>query len=218
MANTAAVFRFPDLGSQPEPKFRALALTALAGLLPGGLPRGKMAEFCGPRSSGKTACCLHVLAEATARGEFCAVVDLQNRFDPVSADAAGVDLSRLIWVRCGGNAEHALRAADLILHAGGFGVVLLDLCDANAKILNRIPLSYWFRFRRAIENTPAIFLLCAETPQAKASSAIRLYLSRKAARWSGKAPARLLRGLAAEAVADLRQTRRVESLFIEWVA
>jgi hypothetical protein len=217
MANTA-VFRFPQPAPQPEPKFRPLELTALSNLLPAGLPRGKMAEFCGPRSSGKTACCLHVLAEATTRGEYCAVVDLQNRFHPASAAAAGVDLSRLVWVRCGGNAEHALRAADLLLHAGGFGVVLLDLCDATAKMLNRIPLSYWFRFRRVIEDTPAIFLLSAETPQAKACSSTRLYLTRKAARWSGKVPARLFLGLAVEAIADLRHVRRAAALFLEWVA
>ena len=49
---------------------------------------------------------------------------------PAPAASAGVELSKLVWVRCGGNAEHALRAADLLIQAGGFGVVALDLAEA----------------------------------------------------------------------------------------
>ena len=59
----------------------------------------------------------------------------------------GVELSKLVWVRCGGNAEHALRAADLLIQAGGFGVVALDLAEAAPAALNRIPPTAWFRFR-----------------------------------------------------------------------
>jgi hypothetical protein len=142
---------------------------------------------------------LHLLAQSTRRGEICAVVDLYDSFDPASASKAGVHLDRLLWVRCGGNAEHAMRAADLLLHAGGFGLVLLDLCDASPRMLNRIPLSYWYRFRRAIEQTPTIFLLCADTSQARSAS-LRIETKRKRSRWSGKSPFLLLRGLEAQAV------------------
>ncbi len=153
--------------TQEASNFIPLQSEALKGLFPAGLARGAIAEVSGRRSSGRTAICLHILAQATARGEVCAVVDLDDSFHPASAVVAGVKLSRVIWVRCGGNAEHAMRAADLLLHARGFGVVLLDLCEADARALNRIPLSYWYRFRRAVEHTPTILLLITAVAQAR---------------------------------------------------
>ena len=69
--------------------------------LTGGLPRGCLTEICGPASSGRTTVLLAALAAATRRGEFCAVVDASDALDPQSAAAAGVELERLLWVRCG---------------------------------------------------------------------------------------------------------------------
>jgi len=97
----------------------------------GGFPRGSITEIVGPESSGRTTLANTLLAAATARGEICCHIDTSDAFDPVSAAQAGTVLSQLIWVRCGGNAEHAFKAADAILHAGGFGVVLLDLGAAR---------------------------------------------------------------------------------------
>ncbi len=206
MANTGALrqlnphYRFANelALQQAEPKFLPLPAPGFP-VLKQGLARGILAEICGRRSSGRTAAALHLLAQSTRRGEVCAVVDLHDSFDPKSAECAGVQLDRLLWVRCGGNAEHAMRAADLLLHAGGFGMVLLDLCEASARVLNRIPLSYWYRFRRAIEQTPTIFLLCADTPQARSAS-LQVETKRKRALWSGRAPFLLLRGLDVQAV------------------
>jgi hypothetical protein len=160
---------------------------------------------------------LHILAQATARGEVCAVVDTNDQFHPASAYAAGVKLSCLVWVRCGKNAEHALRAADLLLHSGGFGLVVLDLCDVKPQALDRIPISYWYRFRRAIENTPAILLVCALSPQAKAS-AHRVELNIKRTCWAGMRPFRLLRGV--EAIAHLHKpvTQQPSSLSLRNIA
>jgi hypothetical protein len=184
---------------RPEPKFLPLPVPGFRSLLSPGLARGILAEIYGKRSSGRTSAALHLLAQSTGRGEICAVVDLFNSFDPVSAAAAGVHLDRILWVRCSGNPEHAMRATDLLLHAGGFGMVLLDLCEASPRMLNRIPLSYWYRFRRAIEQTPTILLLCSRTPQARSAS-LQMELKRKKSRWSGKSPFLLLRGLDVHAV------------------
>ncbi len=74
----------------------------------GGLPRGSITEIHGPAGSGRSSLLGSILAEAAARGEICALVDSADCFDPASAAAAGVELSRLLWVRCGGNAEYAL--------------------------------------------------------------------------------------------------------------
>lgn len=69
--------------------------------LTGGLPRGCLSEICGSASSGRTSVLLAALAAATRREEVCALVDATDALDAVSATAAGVDLERLLWVRCG---------------------------------------------------------------------------------------------------------------------
>src|SRR5437867_4944576 len=66
----------------------------------GGLPRGAITEIFGPLSSGRTSSMVSILAEATASGEVCALVDGSDAFDPKSAAAAGLALNRLLWVRC----------------------------------------------------------------------------------------------------------------------
>src|SRR4051812_31052061 len=108
-----------------------------------GCPRGRITEIAGPVSSGRTSLLYSILAEASRLGEFCAIVDGTNAFDPHGAVAAGINLRRLVWVRCSGNAEHAMRAADLLIHAGGFGVIALDLCEVPLASLRRIPISSW---------------------------------------------------------------------------
>jgi len=70
-------------------------------LLTGGLARGCLTEICGPASSGRTSVLLFALARATQRGEVCALVDASDAFDPASAAAAGMEMGRLLWVRCG---------------------------------------------------------------------------------------------------------------------
>jgi len=93
----------------------------------GGLPQGCLTEVYGPASSGRTSLMLAAMAQSTGRENVCALVDASDAFDPASAAAAGVRLERLLWVRCGGNAEHALKAADLLVQGGGFGLVVMDL-------------------------------------------------------------------------------------------
>jgi recombination protein RecA len=156
-------------------------------------PRGRISEIYGPRSSGRTALFHSVLAASTGRGECAALIDTANAFDICSAAAAGVVLENLLWVRCGGNAEHALRSADLLLQAGGFGVVALDLIDASAQALARIPPTAWFRFRRAIELTPTVFLVIAERSLTKSCAAKRVSLERKKPVFAGTAPFKVLK-------------------------
>jgi recA bacterial DNA recombination protein len=199
MANIAALCAPPAFRT---PSFPSLLLPAISGLFVNGLKRGSIAQVQGPRSSGRSSFGNYVLAQATAQGEICAVIDLYDSFAPGAAAQAGILLDRLVWVRSRGNAEHALRATDLLLHAGGFGVVLLDLCEATPRMLNRIPLSYWYRFRQAIEHTPTILLVAGDQANAKSCSASTLELRPKLFRWSGTAPFSALRGI--EAYASIR--------------
>ncbi len=68
--------------------------------LAGGLPRGGLSEICGAASSGRTSVLLSALAAATRRQEACALVDVTDALDTVSAAATGVELERLLWIRC----------------------------------------------------------------------------------------------------------------------
>lgn len=165
-----------------------------------GCPRGRITEITGPISSGRTTMMYAVLAEATRIGEICAVVDTADSFHPESAASAGVVLSQVLLVRCGGNVDNALRAADLLLHSGGFGVVALDLCDAAERALRRIPLSCWYRFRRAIENTPTVLLLLEREPLAKACASLFVEMHRERANFTGTYPSQYLESAQYEAL------------------
>ncbi|HYV61189.1 MAG TPA: hypothetical protein VE958_00860, partial [Bryobacteraceae bacterium] len=160
-------------------------------------PRGRISEIIGTRSSGRTSVLHALLAASTGRGEYAALVDTKDSFDACSAAAVGVELSRLIWVRCGGNAEHALRAADLLIQAGGFGVVALDLAEVAPSALNRIPSTAWFRFRRAVESTPTILTVVADHPLAKSCSSLTVKMPQRPAVFTGHAPFLLLSAQAA---------------------
>lgn len=144
-----------------------------------GLPRGRITEITGPASSGRATLLDSILAAATGRNEFCALIDTRDSFDPASAAVRGVVMPKLIWVRCGGSAEKAMRAADLLLHNGGFGVVALDLSGVPAAALSRIPPATWFRFRRAVEPTPTLLVVISSRPQTKSCSAVLLETRRR---------------------------------------
>jgi len=127
-----------------------------------GLPRGAISEIFGPASSGRTSLMYSLLTYATTHEETCALVDTNDVFAPTSAIDAGMNLDRLLWVRCGGNLEHAFKAADLLLHAGGFGLVILDLGDVPGKEARRIISSWWYRFRRTVEDRPTVLTVISE--------------------------------------------------------
>src|SRR5579863_3511032 len=92
--------------ARPLPETVRIGVSELD-VVTGGLPRGCLTEIFGPASSGRTSLLVSILAAATGREEVCALVDAEDAFDPLSAAAAGVRLERLLWIRCGHNAEHA---------------------------------------------------------------------------------------------------------------
>jgi recombination protein RecA len=170
------------LGARPTPEMVSSGIAAMDALT-GGLPRGCLTEICGPASSGRTTLLLAALAAATRRGEFCALVDASDALDPQSVAGARVEWERLLWVRCGENscpAEHrleqVLRASDLLLESGGFGLIALDLGDLPEPAARRIPLTTWFRFRRAVEHTPTVLLAVERQPIAGSCSSLLIRL------------------------------------------
>ncbi len=183
------------------PKSRADYLSTGIGALDRvitGLPRGAVSEVTGARSSGRTSLLSTLLASATARGECCAVVDSAGGFDPQSASRAGVAMERLLWVRARGDIGKSLRSVDLIVHSGGFGLICLDLTGLSPRVLNKIPISYWFRFKRAVAHSPTAFLVLSERPQARSTSSCWLDFSPAKPLWSGRGPFALLRGFRSE--------------------
>ena len=151
----------------------------------GSLPTGAISEVFGAISCGKTLLLHMLLAEASARGECCAVVDSRGAFDPLSASQAGVDLTHLLWVRGNYHIDATFKAVDLILHSGGFGVVVLDLCEVAPRDLNRIPLSYWYRFRLAVDHTPTRLIVAGDQPLVKSCARVQIEVKRERLLWRG---------------------------------
>ncbi len=172
---------------------RATGLEALDELLRGGWPRGALSEVAGPRSSGRTAVVLHALATAGAAGEATALVDVGGTLDARAAATCGVPLPALLWIRCA--PEQALKAADLVVAAGGFGVVAIDLGDARA----RIPDASWLRLQHAARNQATTVLIAAATRTVRAFAATAIELGPRAPRFLTDGPA-LFDGLDAQAV------------------
>jgi hypothetical protein len=308
----------------PQP--RAIRSTATTGipaideLLGGGLPIGAISEIVGPECSGRTTLALAFLAGITHQGKVCAWIDVSDALHPESAVAAGIDLDRLLWVRCGdgvaaaneispaaqntphapqttglqlgGNSPHprseskglptaihnllnvkpkykrdritgtpgaanrplsttapqtqpreeqvatdrlparrgsyvleqreayeprcaepqhkprlptkqiepvaierrfrkepataalrpwsrldqALRVTDLLLQAGGFSAIVLDMAGIAPEFASRIPLATWFRYRAAAERTQSSFVMLTQHPCAKSSAGAVLRL------------------------------------------
>ena len=148
-----------------------------------GCPRGAITEMYGRMSSGRTSLLFSTLARATAREETCALVDCSDTFDLSSASNADIDFERLLWVRCGNNLERAFKAVDLLLHGGGFGFIGLILSDVPVKTIRRVISSWWFRFRRALENTPTVLMVITPVACVRSCAALVLELKQETVVW-----------------------------------
>lgn len=197
-----------EVQNRPEVNQIQTGIEVIDQLTEGGIPRGTMTEICGAESTGRTALMIALLGQATRRGECCAWIDTAGAFDPASAVEAGVDLDRVLWVNCGGNAQHALKSTDLLIQGGGFGLVVLDLADTAEDVARRIPLASWFRLRHAAERTGAALVAVERQVNARSCSALQVEMRRKKPMWIGK----LLRGILAQAESHKHYRLRVAEL------
>jgi recombination protein RecA len=165
---------------------------------------------------------LQLCAAAARRGEIAAFIDTLDRLDVASAQAAAVDLDRLLWVR--GQAitnapgpaallertlDRALKALTLVLQAGGFGLVAIDLADVPVVALKRLPFTTWLRVQRTVEGSDTACVLVTPEPLARSAGGVTLSLS-ATARWDGAAArSRRLAGLAV-AARIVSPRRRIE--------
>jgi recombination protein RecA len=101
----------------------SLALDLALGV--GGIPRGRIIEVFGPEGSGKTTVCLHMIAEAQARGGIAAFVDAEHALDPTYAQTLGVNIDELL-VSQPDSGEQALEIADMLVRSGALDLVVID--------------------------------------------------------------------------------------------
>ena len=176
-----------------------LAATGCAELdiaLGGGFRRGHLSEIIGPASSGRTTLMMRAIAAATTRGEVTALVDACDTFDPASAAALGVNLTRMLWVRDSGNADRALKAFSLILQAGGFGLVVFDVADVAPATVRGFPWTTWMRTARIIEGGDTVALLVGSDRIARSPGGATIALAAAPPRWTGRTDrARLFDGV-----------------------
>lgn len=200
----------------PDPQDdRAIAPSGIAALdarLGGGFPRGHLSELVGRRSSGRTSVLLQMLAAATARGELVALVDALDSFDVASAQAAGIDLDRCLWIRghvvpnaglCHDTNQRALdqavKALTLVLQAGNFGVVAFDAAEAPSSALRRLPFTTWLRLQRIIEGSATACVLVGNEPMGRSSAGLTVQLGIRNSALGIRYRGRLFDGLDLEA-------------------
>ena len=172
---------------------RGSGIPAIDRLLGGGWPRAALCELVGRRSSGRTAILYAALARALAAGEAAALVDVGGGLDPRRARAAGIALQRLLWIRCA--VDVAAKAADLVLGAGGFDLIGLDLGDHRP----RLPTAGWIRFKHGAEKQGTTVLVAAPARAAGSCAAAVVELSPGAPRFVADG-APLFAGLRSRAV------------------
>jgi recA bacterial DNA recombination protein len=196
----------PPLRGEARRAPLATGLAAIDTVLGGGFRRGQVSEIHGPASSGRTGLCLTLAAGVTRRGALAAWVDPTDRLDPASAAAAGIDLSRLLWLRglLGRAAPprplaDAVAATSTLVGSGLFDLVVLDFLGAHERELQRLPLTTWTRLERGVEDTQTALLLLFGAHVAHGPGGASLALSPRGPSFTGAPGAgHLLQALSAE--------------------
>jgi energy-coupling factor transporter ATP-binding protein EcfA2 len=168
-------------------------------LIDGGIPRGRISVITGRAGSGKTSIAASFAKSATHRGEVAAWLDASGTFDPESMAAAGVELGRMLWAsmttatrmpRVAATSPLArrqsaiIKAAELVLEAGGFGLVVLDFGEAPRALTHASAL----RIARAAERSGAAVIALAPWRMCGTFAALSLATSRAETSFSQLAP------------------------------
>jgi hypothetical protein len=163
----------------------------LDALLGGGLARGKMTEIAGRGT--RFSIVIATLAAATSIGEAAALIDASDSFDPQLAEAAGVDLRRLLWVRPQ-TMKETVTAAEMT-GATGFQLVIIDM-GSRRPPGRRVPDAAWVRLARVAESHGATILVSAPYALTGTTSEAMILAHAPRTRWLGRGNApRVLAGV-----------------------
>src|SRR3954468_12299294 len=175
----------------------------LDALLGGGLARGKMTEIAG--RGARFSIVIAALAAATSIGEAAALIDAGDSFDPQLAEAAGVDLRRLLWVRPQ-TMKDTVTAAEMT-GATGFQLVIIDI-GSRRPPGRRAPDATWVRLARVAESHGATILVSAPYALTGTTSEAMILAHSPRPRWLGRGNApRVLAGI--ETKLKLEKHRRL---------
>jgi recA bacterial DNA recombination protein len=142
---------------------------------------GEITEVVGRLGSGRTSVLIRWLGDVTCAGRAAALVDTDDTFDATTAAHAGIDLRRLLWVRCGGRRDVALRATDLLVHCPGFALIALD----TGEVAPRLPLTAAFRLKLAARCADTALVILGRRRIAGSSATVAIETAREALLWSG---------------------------------
>jgi RecA/RadA recombinase len=176
----------------------ATGLPAVDALIGGGFPSGRLCEIAGPLGSGRSSIAQALLAQVTRAGEWSALVDAADAFDAASAQAAGVALERVLWVRPQG-ALLAARVCARLLELRGFAVVALDLtraplagaeaplagAGAPLRGAEALPASAWQKLARAAAASGSALVVLSQERVTGTHSELALETRRARAHFSG---------------------------------
>jgi len=187
--------RIPGALKTYERRNRGVFHTGIPAIDRYGIPKGALTEICAAPdvSSGRTSTLIALLASLTREKHFSALVDAGDSFDPEGAQRSGVDLDRLLWIRCRQKKdgrkkltplEQAFKAADILVQNGGFALIAVDLTSIPESALRKVPLTTWFRFTRVIERTDSALLFLSNYPAAQSCAGLTLRLSAKGVSWA----------------------------------
>jgi hypothetical protein len=187
-----------EAASEAEgPRRLATGITAIDGLLDGGIPAGRLCEIAGPLSSGRTSLALSLLAQTTAQaGELAAVVDRADAFDPPSAEAAGVDLEHVLWVRASDAWQAALRCTERLLQTEGIPLIVLDwsreeagpACERTRRPAIRVPSVAWTRLVRLAASSRSALVVLSDRRLTGSQADVVLELQPTRPRFIGHPP------------------------------
>ena len=193
--------------NEAQGALRPCGLPLIDDLLGGGFPHGRLTEITGPVSSGRTSIALSLLAQATrVEAQHAALVDLADAFDPLSAEAAGAELDRILWVRATGLKE-ALRSIERLIEAEGLPLVIFD----SNRTLENIPDSAWIRIARASRATQTSLIVLSEHRLTGAQAEIVLEMQKARPCFQGTPP--FLEGMTLRAVLRRRRGAPTSEVF-----
>ena len=107
----------------------SLGLNSVLGV--GGLPCGRIVEFIGPFSSGKTSLALHTIAEAQLLGKKAAFIDMEHAISLEYAKALGVNTEELLLCQ----PDYGEQALDIVKQLCETGEVAIIVIDSVAALV-----------------------------------------------------------------------------------